>query len=255
MSGPIHLPASGGIDHAYISEADVSARYVRHRLSTDEEQRFEAHLVDCSTCQDVVEHELALRDGLRALSISSRPDVPASRVGASRFVPALALAASALLVVAGAMAFQLQRIVRQRDVAKAEAADARQKLEAETSAARVDLLAQAAVFELTMTRGGDGSSPANRVRVDGAKWIVLTVDLARPADSDQFVATLRSATSPAATWSGGPFKATTPDALTLALHASLFQPGDFVLTVDRRLADGRATPEGRYTFRVMPTER
>jgi hypothetical protein len=73
---------------------------------------------------------------------------------------------------------------------------------------------------------------------------------ARPADSAQFAATLSDARSQAIVWSGGPFEAAAPDTLTLALDAALFRPGDFVLTLERRLADGRSQPEGHYPLRV-----
>jgi hypothetical protein len=161
----------------------------------------------------------------------------------------------------------------QRDAATAEAVDAqRRRTDAEQSAASLAARlaqstrpaaaadpassnrgAQAAVFALTMTRaaGAGNDAHVNRIRVAGEKWIVLMVDLARPASSARFVATLSDAESHAAVWSGGPYEAAAPETLTLALDAALFHPGDFVLRLERRLADGRATLEGQYLLRVF----
>ena len=249
--------------------------YVLNRLSSDEEQRFEAHLVACAACQDAVESELALRDGLRELSRSNEASSTATTMlpgrRAWRPAPVLALAASLLLAVSAILAVQLRRIAGERDVARAEVVDAQQRRsDAERTAANLasrlaqageqaadarastDRGASAAVFALTMTRGAaDGSGvPASRIRIGGAKWIVLTVDLARPANAAQFLATLSDARSGAIVWSGGPFEAARAETLTLALDAALLHPGDFVLRLERRLADARPTPEGRYSFRV-----
>ncbi len=266
----------GGMDHTDIDEGGLSARYVLHGLSTDEEQRFEAHLLTCAACQDAVESELALRDGLRDLPRFSEAGVTASKASPGQIrLPAwvLAVAASALLVVSGALAIQLRRISAQRDTATAKAVDARrQRDDIERSAAGLaarlaqaerqreaggrassDRGAPAAVFALTMTRsaGLENSPPANRVRIGRAKWIVLTLDLATQADSSQFVATLSDTQSHSTVWSGGPFEPVAPDTLTLALDAALLHSGDFTLRVERRLAGGRVTPEGEYTFRVI----
>jgi hypothetical protein len=121
------------------------------------------------------------------------------------------------------------------------------------SQAASDRGATATVFALTRARGAkaENGSPANRLQIGGAKWAVLTLDLARPADSDRFVATLSDVESGTAVWSGGPFETAAPETLTLALDAALLHPGDFVLRLERRLADGRSTLEGQYSFRVM----
>jgi hypothetical protein len=277
MNRPFNaLPSDeGGMDHTHIDEADLRARYVLHRLSTDEEERFEAHLLACAACQDAVESELELRDSLQDLSASDAVGALTTRPSLERriWAPVLAVAASALLVVSTALAFQLRRISVQRDAATAAAVDAQHRRSvAEQSAASLaarlaqsarqaaaadpassDRGAPAAVFALTMTRAAgaenNGAGPT-RIRVAGAKWIVLTVDLARPASSAQFVVTLSDAESHAAVWSGGPFEAAAPETLTLALDATLFHPGDFVLRLERRLAGGRSTLEGQYSLRV-----
>jgi hypothetical protein len=275
----MHFLHEGGMDHTHIDEADLRARYVLHRLSTDEEERFEAHLLACAACQDGVESELELRDSLHDLSGLNEVGALATRPSPGRriWAPVLAVAASVLLVVSAALAIQLRRVKVQRDAATAEAVDAQhRRSDAEQSAASLaarlaqsvrqpaaadpassDRGAQAAVFALTMTRaaGAVNGAHVTPIRVTGAKWIVLMVDLARPASSAQFVATLSDAESHATVWSGGPFEAVAPETLTLALDAALFHPGDFVLRLERRLADGRATLEGQYSLRVTAPSR
>jgi hypothetical protein len=56
------------MDHADIEEADLVSRYLLHRLSAEEEQAFEAHIVDCPACLDRLDETKRLRDGLRTLA-------------------------------------------------------------------------------------------------------------------------------------------------------------------------------------------
>ncbi len=42
------------MDHRYIDEHSVAARYLEHALSPPERVEFEAHLVDCQECADRV---------------------------------------------------------------------------------------------------------------------------------------------------------------------------------------------------------
>jgi hypothetical protein len=220
---------------------------------------------------------LALRDGLRELARTSEAGVAAPAPSPGRHLwrteKLWTVAASLLLVLCATMTVQLWRISVQRNAARAQAIDLQhQRSEAERSAADLaarlaqlerptaaesqaasDRGATAAVFALTRARGpktANGPS-ANPLRIGAAKWAVLTLDLARPADSAWFVATLSDVQSGAAVWSGGPFDTATSETLTLALDAALLHPGDFVLRLERQLADGRSTLEGEYSFRVV----
>ena len=62
------------MNHEYVDEHEIAARYVSRTLSADEEREFEAHLVDCPRCIDDVQFGEALRTGLRrgALDTANR---------------------------------------------------------------------------------------------------------------------------------------------------------------------------------------
>src|SRR5262249_5291356 len=53
------------MNHDYVDEHGIAARYVSRTLSADQEREFEAHLVDCPRCVDEVQFGEALRTGLR----------------------------------------------------------------------------------------------------------------------------------------------------------------------------------------------
>jgi hypothetical protein len=260
---PDALPYKGSMDHRYVEEADITSRYVRHRLSEDEEQRFEAHLVECASCQDAVEHDSAFRDGLSELPWQ-RSSAASTSAPARSWRPAtlvLAVAASVLLVLSAILVVQLLRVSLQRDAATTQAADARRgqdKAEQSLTALAARLpkapspaASAAAFFALAMTRGAAGSAAStNQLRIGNAKLVVLAVDLARPADAARFSASLIDARSHEEIWSGGPFEAAAPETLTLVVDAGLLRPGDFMLRLERRADDGRVAPEGEYVFRV-----
>jgi hypothetical protein len=277
---PPFVPLSrdgGGMDHPYIDGHDVESRYVMRRLSADEEQRFEAHLVECPECQGVVQSEIDLRDGLRDVSIADTPGVAArrgvwNRIALGRPV-VLATAASILLVVSAALAMTLVRVSGRLDRATAAAADAGRRAE-ESARSANELLARlaqaerrseappaplgerggaAAVFALNLARSpaGDSGAPDNRLRIgSAATWIVLSVDLAQQPESARFLTTLREAPSGLVVWSGGPFEMSSSETLSIALDAALLHPGDYVLELERPTSDGRPADAGRYRFRV-----
>src|SRR5258708_24213470 len=54
------------MDHAYIDEHNVVARYEMGKLSTAESASFEEHFVDCAQCQEQLTVAENFRQGLRA---------------------------------------------------------------------------------------------------------------------------------------------------------------------------------------------
>lgn len=43
---------AGVMDHRYIEENGVAERYLEHALAPEEQEAFEAHVVDCEECAD-----------------------------------------------------------------------------------------------------------------------------------------------------------------------------------------------------------
>jgi len=265
-----------GMSHVYIDAHDIRARYVTRRLLADEERQFEAHLVQCPECQDSVQIELDLRDGLRDVSTTDGPGAVGGRrmssVVASGPAALLATAAAILLAVAALLTVNLVRVTGQLGAATAEVDKARRDADqsARSAAAALERLAAAqlgstspteasdnrgglvAVFALSTSRSASGDdAPPNLVRIGGAsKWVVLTVDLAPHGESARFLTTLREESSGAVAWSGGPFEASPPETLSVALDAHLLHAGNYVLSLDRRTSDGTTAAAGRYRFRV-----
>jgi hypothetical protein len=263
------------MNHVYIDAHDIRSRYVTRRLIADDERRFEAHLIECPDCQDSVQIELDLRDGLREVSTADGPGAAGRRTSSSLVAsgPAalLATAAAILLAVAALLAVNLVRVTGQLGAATSEVDKARRDADqsARSAAAALGRLADAqlgstapaeashdrgvlvAVFGLSTSRSASGDdAPPNLVRIGNAtKWVVLSVDLA-PGQSARFLTTLREESSGAVAWSGGPFEASPPETLSVALEADLLHAGNYVLSLDRRTSDGTTTPAGRYRFRV-----
>jgi hypothetical protein len=259
------------MNHDSIAAADVIPRYVAHRLSPDEEQAFEAHLVDCPDCCEQVERELGFRDGLAAAAAERTAALPAaapsrgeSRV---RLWPLMA-AATVLLAVAAGLAFSLSRTSaaltdalaqnqeheRRADEAAREAqalerrvADLETRLRQPPPASATDraALLPTTVFALAAVRGGgDEARSVNRFTFDRrqrAAVVVLTVDLPPGA----YALTLRDRGG-RAIWSGGPFSPSSQDVLAVAVERSLLADGQYTLDVER---PGAGQPT-RFPFEV-----
>ena len=276
---PLHTNGSA-MDHAYIETHDVRTRYAMRRLPAHDEQQFEAHLIACAECQDAVQSEMDLRNGLRDVSASA--GVATGRRGStsSAISPTMALAAAAsiLLAVSAALGVKVARLSSQLNstTAAVEGANRRSESAERSAAALAARLAEAeraaaapgpaalaargvpvSVFALNLTRsaGDANGTPDNRVRIgSGVQRIVLSIDLARPAESAQYLTTLYEEAGRAVVWSGGPYQTST-DTLSMGFDAALFHSGDYVLRLERRTPDGHATPAGQYRFRVTTPSR
>src|SRR5260370_16856973 len=82
------------MDHDYIEEQGIADRYLGGRLSSEEEQAFELHLMDCKACVERVEEFDGLQAGLRRVRAANRP------VAAMPSWPKIAIAAGLGFVVA-----------------------------------------------------------------------------------------------------------------------------------------------------------
>ena len=93
------------MDHTYIEANHLVDRYALGRLSEQETNVFEKHLLECVECQDMLERGTALRDGLRLVA-SEDAATPARRPFLEGFrhllpgLPRYALALGACLLPA-----------------------------------------------------------------------------------------------------------------------------------------------------------
>jgi hypothetical protein len=263
------------MNHDAIAAHDVIARYVADRLPSEEEQEFEAHLVECTRCCGEVERELALRDGLGIVAAERpaghRPARPSRRwIGSGLWLPA---AAAALVVVGVGLAFSLARTTAALNVARNERAEEQRRadeaartaqglerrvadLEARISErssapdvrrASTDALAPTTVFALSAVRGGDASA-IDTFTLDRGQLethVVLTLDV----PPGEYAVTLKDSDG-REVWRGGRFRPSAQDVMAIAVERSVLADGRYTLEIHRREAAGPTTLAARYRFQI-----
>jgi hypothetical protein len=260
--------------HAYIEAHDVAARYATGRLTADEERDFEAHMLDCPKCLEDVACETGLREGLRDVANESATALrPAARRRLWRGPPIstfLAAAAAILLVTAVSLGVALGRssaalrsaradgearaaqAEQSASAAQRQLADAeRRAADASTRAATPPVTA-ASIFALTSVRDGSsrGAPPVNQIAVSGdAGLVVFSLDLPNPSDSAEYRVSLKDGAG-RASWTGGPYRASSPDVLAVAVDSKRLPPGDYTLELQQQTGAQPATVAGRYPIRV-----
>jgi hypothetical protein len=247
------------MNHDLIAARDLIARYVANRLSAEEEQEFEAHLVDCAQCTAEVEQELALRDGLVAAA-AERSTAPRPAAPVRRGVWMLRAAAAVLVIVAGGLALSLarttselnvavnQREEQQRHIADLEARVSKGSPEREgVRPPSADPLLPTTVFALTAVRGG-GAGAIDTFTLDPdqpAPFVVLTFDV----PPGEYAVTLKDR-GDREVWSGGRFRPSSQDVVAVAVERSVLADGRYTLEVHGRDAAGQAMLAARYRFQI-----
>jgi hypothetical protein len=267
------------MNHGYISAHDLPARYAAGRLAADEEREFEAHLVDCAECADVVRAEIGLREGLRAVA-AERDAANAAAAAALQspsharrppmwFVPAAAAALVVLSVALGAIvlrssrALQTARVEREsleRRAGRAEASAA--ELVTELAALQQQAtqppapsapVSPVAVFALSIVRSAPAAdAPINRIAPErGSGLVVLSLELAAtPPPAGGYIVTLKGSDG-GIQWSGDGFRPSSHDTIDVAIERRMLTPGDHVIELSERDRAGRVVPVTRYPFRVV----
>jgi Putative zinc-finger len=226
------------MDHSGIDEELWVDRYLLGRLSAEERQRFEEHLVTCPKCLHALETVEGLRAGLKELPESETTPAPKESV-AYRLPPWLLAAAGLVIGFGLAAATFLGEAGRiRRDLANANAASARLKqseteLEKDLQSAKAAAAPSgASVFILDHTRGGPGAEPENRIDLaKSSAWAVLQFD--RPSVPEESGYAVRISGADGRTVAG-PVKlgSFTGDTLTVTIPGDLIPPGDYTLSVE-----------------------
>jgi hypothetical protein len=109
----------------------------------------------------------------------------------------------------------------------------------------------ASVLALETVRGEEpGAAPANRLTISSSPhWVVLSVDRPDQPDVPNYSAAVEDATG-RVIWSDTGIRPTSPDTLALMLPSTLFQNGDYTLTLEEAARGGRRAPAARYRFHV-----
>jgi anti-sigma factor RsiW len=268
------------MNHDFIATNDVIARYVADRLAVEDEQAFEAHLVDCAKCSGEVEQELALRAGLGAAAVERATRPRAAVPPQQKAAPPpgwwtrgiwLQAAAAVLVVVGLGLAFSLARTTAALNSALNERAE--QQLRADDAARTAQALEQritdlearvnkrssepgavrtptdpvvpAAVFALTAVRGGDAGA-IDTFTLDRGQMgqVVLTVDI----PPGEYAVRLIDGTG-REVWTGGRFRPSAQDVMAIAVERRVLSDGRYTLDVHGADAAGQA-PVARYRFQV-----
>jgi hypothetical protein len=274
------------MDHEQIAEHNVVERYVLGRLTSEEEERFEEHLLECPDCRLQVEREDDFQDSLHAVAAEEAARA-ATRVGVIAWLGRRSalrgwLLAAALLLLAALPLWLLRERSRlqgqigqlQAGLAHPPAAPApapaapvpsgdpaeKEKLLAEIAAqkdANSRLSEQLArlsrpqvnvpIFSLGFLRGDEGT--ANRVELGKApQWIVLLVELP-PETAKSYRATLAAAGGKTV-WEGGGLIPTADGTVTLSLDSAELEPGPYRIRLTGVDAQGRTAPAGEIPFEV-----
>jgi hypothetical protein len=249
------------LDHARIQAEGLVERYVADRLPPPLRQAFEAHLVDCAPCLDLIEEAERLRAGLVGVArAEAAPVAPVvDLVSHRQRLATWGLAAG--LAAAGVAAVLLQRQVREVRAelasARADATESARRAEADGAALRAaqasrsqleERVAQLAlpritpVFAMAISRG---AAPSRVLRIPREpQWVVLSLEA---GGDPEYRAVLRAATG-RLVWEG---RRLLPDGdgIAVTLLSDLLPPGDYVMGLTSTAGPGRGE-EVRFAFRT-----
>jgi hypothetical protein len=273
------------MDHEQIAEHNVVERYVLGRLTAEEEERFEEHLLECPECRLQIEREEDFQDSLHTVAAEEAARA-ATRAGLIFWLGRRRgwLLTAALLLLAALPLWLLHEQSRlqsrigqlQADLARprpaptapAPAAPApssdpaeKEKLLAEIAAqkeANSRLSEQLArlsrpqvnvpIFSLGFLRGGEDGT-ANRVTLGKEpQWIVLSVELP-PEAAKSYRADLASAGGKTV-WEGGWLIPNADGTVTFSLDSTRLAPGSYHLRLTGVDAQGKTAPAGEIPFEV-----
>ena len=118
------------MDHRFIEEHDIVARYGTGKLSPAECVRFEEHFVDCPECQQQIVATEDFRRGLSTVvaedAAPARSTHPSAWLSARRWQPVLVGAAACALVLALPLVILLREVrSTQRELAEMKQASHR----------------------------------------------------------------------------------------------------------------------------------
>lgn len=272
------------MDHSYIDEHQVAERYLMGRLPPDEAACFEEHSMSCAECLDRLETAEKLQLGLRAVA-AREVTAEAVKLGLlarlvrSRLAPVAftALLAAAVLPAGllwrradrledelarareelaqpapspapvpevGTLRSQLEEQRLRAETARQE----RERLAAELEAARSPRI-NVPVIPLSPERSGPGGEPSTRISLSASEWVVLSLELSA-AEHPSYRAVL-AGPGGRTVWQSAGLRPDSLDTLTIALHASRLQPGDFTVRVEGLPDRGQPVPAASFSFRVL----
>lgn len=242
----------GPIDHAAITERSLIERYVQGTLPPDEEERFEAHFLECAECQEALEAQRGFVRGIKTVAAEEAART-AVRVGlAAWLVRRRALATLAVLaVLAGGVALELLW----RDNARLESLLAERGGPEAGPSSGPDSgpgtgleapLAGVPVVLLGVWRGDEGPP----VVVAGAPYS-LAVDAGADPRIASYAVTILDAAGEQRYERGG-LAPNDLEVIQLTFPGEFLPPGDYRLLARGTLPGGESIEVGSFPFRVTP---
>ena len=267
------------MDHSYIEEHNIIARYEMGKLSSTDRARFEEHFVDCADCQEQLAAAEDFRQGLRT--------VVAEDAAAARLQPKsswfawlapggwrLALIGATALMIALLPTIVLLRVMRQIEgelgrtkTAEetwqrryAEEQQARVGLEQrlqeveqqvhENSAATAKLPVVASIFPLNLVRSGEPIGSANNLTMPRTlQWVIFSLDLEDGPRSRSYGVALSDADG-RVVWKQDHLTPGKVNTLGIGVPSNLLREGDYVLTLKGVSTQGGSAVSRTYSFRI-----
>ncbi len=269
------------MDHRYIKEHLIADSYLLGRLSEEEEERFEAHFIDCEECLERLERIEDFRRALHQVAAEEMATRSASS-GASWFgwlaqlsrPRQVALLVASLLLLAALPAALFVPEVRRlrRELAQASLAsqlpvqslnsDPRQpsigpeKKESPTDEPSRLMPPQinTPIFTLSAERSAGRSlaRAVNEITVSSTPaLIVFSLELESKLAYKTYRATIFTADG-RRLWQESGLQPNRYDALTITFNSTFFSPGSYLLTLAGLTPAGQPVAVVNYPFRVIP---
>lgn len=277
------------MDDRHVEFEDLAEQYVTGRLSADEEEIFEIHLLECRECRDRVALADDFRDSLRAVAADEASRAVA-RLGffawlARSRAARAGLLAAVLLVLALPLWLLVDRSRLQRELAEArrplppaavpspppaqapespgdrlaQLAGERSRLEEELRrerAAREDLAERIARLTRPQVNAAihtlgivRGESDGNEIRLPPSPEWIV-LSLELPQVLHETYRVTLLDSRGATVWQAGGLQPTPGDTLNVLVHSGLLQPGGYRFRLEGRDAEGRFIPAGEIPLRV-----
>ncbi len=233
------------MDHDDIEDRHVAERYLMGKLPASEAARFEEHYLTCQACLDRL--ELAERFAGALKGVAAEEAASSARLGIlaalarlsrrHRFSAAAVLAL--LLVLPLGLLRQVDRLGADRD-----------RLASELSRSLAPQ-ANLAVLRLSPQRSGSATAePVNRITLSSSpEWIVLSLELGDEAGGSHRATLLGPGGEQA--WHGEGLERDVHGSLTLSLHSSFLETGDYRLSLEQASPTGDGVPSAAFSFRVV----
>lgn len=247
------------MEHAFIDDHDLVARYVAGRLSTAEMREFEAHFIDCAACLERLEVEQDFRAGLLETAAALPRAARGTRALPIRRVMPATLAAAAAVVLAAGMTIAYVQARRQLDAtlvrtatlerddtqvhARADALDAQLH-------ARGSRPSRIAVVELDSVRTAGRSRFVPSVTIaSSTSLIVLSLAVANPADYSRLSASIDTSSGTEEVRVDD-LRPASPTSVAFAVDASNLSSGDYTIVLEGAIRNRPPSVIARYPLHV-----